>query len=112
MVTLGSHRALSYTRLMKRSWFITLFVSVHILFVLLVIHKQNNFIALSYEHQRKHKRILELQDEKKQLLHEQYALTSHAHVKKFAQTKLGMEPVRITQMKKLGDSGAAAQESA
>jgi cell division protein FtsL len=86
---------------MKRSLFITLFVSVHILFVLLIIHKQNNFIALSYENQRTQKRILELQDSKKILLREQYALTSHEHVKKFAQTKLGLEPVKMSQIKRL-----------
>jgi cell division protein FtsL len=87
---------------MKRSLFISLFVSVHILFVLLVIHKQNNFIALSYEHQRKHKEILKLQDRKKQLDRERYMLTSHEYVKQFAQTKLGMQPVRMSQIRKIG----------
>lgn len=86
---------------MKRSVFISLFIGVHVVFVLLVIHKQNAFIALSYDKQRKEKMIAQLKETKKLLEREQYALTAHERVKTFASKELGMEPMSIKQLRTL-----------
>ena len=86
---------------MNRSFFIAIFVSAHIAFVLLTIHKQNAFIQLSYEKQRKEKAILALREQKKQLTQERYALHSHEQVKKVAQQQLHLEPIKISQIRKV-----------
>jgi hypothetical protein len=86
---------------MKRKTFAALFFSTHILFIVLIIHKQNRFISLSYEKQKK-ERVREELHEKKKLLTQQY----HAHVnpsmvKDFAKSQLRMEPVALSQVRKL-----------
>lgn len=86
---------------MKRPFFISCFIGAHILFVLLVIHKQNKFIEFSYEKQRKEKMVAQLRELKKKLERERYALTSHERVKTFAHKELGMEPMSIKQLRTL-----------
>lgn len=85
----------------KKSLFISCFIGVHILFVLLVIHKQNKFIEFSYEKQRKEKMIAQLRELKKKLERERYILTSYERVKSFAQKELGMEPMSIKQFRNI-----------
>lgn len=85
---------------MKRSWFITLFISTHILFILLIIHKQNRFIDLSYQNQKKEKQKNELLNSKKELTNQLYAQANHSHIKTYA-IKNGMEPISLAQVKKI-----------
>ncbi len=92
---------------MTRSLFIAIFVSAHIAFVLLTIHKQNAFIQLSYDKQRKEKAILALREQKKQLTQERYVLHSHEQIKKVAQQQLNLEPIKISQIRKIGTNNDA-----
>lgn len=86
---------------MKRSTFIAIFTITHVMFILLIIHKQNRFINLSYQKQKKEKQKVELVEKKKDLMRQQYVLTNLQHVKQIAQETLLMKPTTISQVQKL-----------
>ncbi len=86
---------------MKKTTFATIFFCTHILFVILVIHKQNLFISLSYDKQKKEKLREELLEQKKLLTQRNHALANPSLVKDFAKKNLNMEPIALTQVRKL-----------
>jgi len=88
---------------MKRSTFITIFIGAHIIFAGLQIYKQNEFTRLSYNYQKKENQKEQLVKKKNQLIHEQFAQTNHTDIKEFARQHLQMEPVNISQVKKLSE---------
>ena len=86
---------------MKKHTFITLFIVLHLLLIVLQIYKQSMFVKHSYEKQR-------LEQERKQLLaHKQKLEQQLAEfhnpdvVKQFALHELGMQPVQRKQIQKL-----------
>lgn len=85
---------------MKKKTFIALFVSTHLVFILLVIFKQNKFISLTYQKQRKETLKESLIERKKELTQKVYA-HNHAQVKQYARKRLHMEPLSINQVRKI-----------
>lgn len=86
---------------MKKPHFAIIFLGAHVAFILLIIHKQNLFINLSYEKQKKEQLRTTLKEQKQQLLQQHYALSNHKDIKGFAHTQLTMEPITMAQVKKL-----------
>ena len=85
---------------MKKAAFISLFITAHAVFIVLIIHKQNEFIALSHQKQKMEKGKEELLIKKKQYTQQQYALANHTAVKNFA-ASVGMKPMAMSQVRKL-----------
>ena len=94
---------------MKKLTFAFIFFGTHIAFIVFTIHKQNQFISLSYEKQKKEALRDELMEKQKQLTQQYHALTNPTYVKAFAQKQLSMEPVALTQVRKLQDHDATIQ---
>ncbi len=86
---------------MKRSSFIGFFVGGQILFILLHLHKQSLFIKYSYLKQKVETEKESLEKENEHLTHQLYTLHDRAQVKEFAQNKLDLKPMKITQIKKI-----------
>lgn len=83
----------------KQTTFIVTFVATNVLFIFLQIHKNGLFIKESFRQQKLAAHRSELEREKAQLTHQLCALKSHQKIKEFAHTELGMNPVKLTQIK-------------
>ncbi len=83
---------------MKKNFFITLFIGVHISFFFLQIHKQMQFIKESFTKQRNEQTVSKLIHKKQAKLNELHALQSRQEVASYAQKKLAMRPVLVTQL--------------
>ena len=86
---------------MKKKSFLTIFISAHILLIVLQIHKHTLFIKNSYNHQQCEKKLATLTEKKQTLTQELYALKDRENIKKYAQEKLNMRPYALNQVKKL-----------
>jgi len=86
---------------MKKNSFLTIFISAHILLIVLQIHKHTLFIKNSYKHQQCEKKLVALTEKKQTLTQELYALKDRDNIKKYAQEKLHMRPYALNQVKKL-----------
>jgi cell division protein FtsL len=86
---------------MKKNYFITFFITSHILLIFLQIHKHTLFIKHNYEQQQCEKKIATLTEKKQILTQELHALKDRENIKKYAQNKLGMRPYTLKQVKKL-----------
>lgn len=86
---------------MKKNSFITFFISAHIIFIFLQVHKHTLFIKNSYDHQQCDKKIAALTEKRQTLTQELYALKDRDNIKKYAQNKLNMRPYTLNQVKNL-----------
>ncbi len=86
---------------MKKNYFITTFITAHIILIVLQIHKHTLFIKNSYSQQQYEKKLVALTEKKQALTQELYALKDRENIKKYAQTKLNMHPYALNQVKKL-----------
>ncbi len=82
---------------MKKIAFVTLFLTVNILLLILLIHKQSAYVKRSYAKQRLEEQRTTLAHKKEQLLQSLYAEQDAAHIKKFAHKELGMQPIALQQ---------------
>ena len=87
---------------MKRPYlFISVFIAAHIFFIFFQIHKHSKVIKLSYQKQKSEQRkellTQKLQDLKQQL----YELQKRPTIKQFAQEKLKMRKIKLSQINKL-----------
>lgn len=89
---------------MKKAYFITLFVGMHIIFIILQIHKQSSFIKLSYDKQRLEKEKRELLAQKDTLTQQLSQLQDHETIKEFALNTLKMEQVSLKQIRHTDDT--------
>ena len=87
--------------LMKKTGFLLIFISTHVVFVFLQIHQYSHIINSSYQKQKTEKLKEQLLQKKQSLTHQLYALQNKTAVKNFAQNKLGMEPIHLHQIQKL-----------
>ena len=85
----------------KKRTFGIILVSTHLLFIVLYIHQQNRVTKLSFNKQAKERKLEELQREKKELTQTILALSSHQSAKKFAETKLNMQKLQLSQIRKI-----------
>jgi len=86
---------------MKYISFLTLFVGVQITGVLMQLYKQSQFIKLSYRKQRITLELAHTIKEKQEILHTIAMLHDATSVKKFAQEQLGLQPIALSQIKKV-----------
>jgi len=86
---------------MKRSTFISLFIGTHLLLVVLQVYKHSKHAQLLYDKQKQESRKTNLLARRQQLTQELYACKDRAAVKEFAVKQLHMEPIRLSQIKKL-----------
>lgn len=86
---------------MKRNTFIAMFITAHIVFIFLQVHKHTQFVTFTYARQKLEKKQNTLQQEKQLLTQQLYALKDRDTVKKFARKTLKMRPIRLNQVKKL-----------
>ena len=77
---------------------IVIFVATNLLFIFLQIHKQSQFVRLSYDKQRLEKEHETLLKERNDFVHKLYLQQSRKHVKQYAKDKLGMRPTSVRQM--------------
>lgn len=91
----------------KRRWLtgtmLMAFVIVNIMFIFLQIHKQSQFVRLSYNYQRLHQ-------ERDLLLHQRDALIEQLHaqqnskaVRQYAQSNLGLQQTAVHQIHKANE---------
>jgi len=86
---------------MKQSRFLTIFITTHVLFILLQIHKHTQIVRHSYQKQEFEQQLTLLSEKKEQLTHILCGLKSHEAIHKYAQHELQMKPIKINQIKKI-----------
>jgi len=86
---------------MKKNYFITFFITAHIILIFLQVHKHTMFIKNSYNQQQCEKTLTLLQEKKQTLMQELYALKDRENIKKFAHEKLNMRTYALNQVKKI-----------
>ncbi len=86
---------------MKRTTFIAIFMSAHLCFIFLQIHKHTQFIKQSFAKQKNERLLASLEIKKQQLIQELHSVKNHANIGQFAKNNLNMGPVRLSQIKKV-----------
>jgi cell division protein FtsB len=86
---------------MKKNSFLTIFISTHILLIILQIYKHTLFVKNNYNQQQCDKKLAMLTEKKQMLTQELHALKDRDYIKKYAQEKLNMRPYALNQVKKL-----------
>ena len=89
---------------MKKSTFLALFIATNISFVLLHLHKQSQFIHLSYTKQKIELETSALAKQKQELTHQLYTLYDRARVLNYAKKELNMTQAKVGQFKKINPS--------
>lgn len=86
---------------MKRSPIIPLFISVHVLCIVLQIYKHSLLVQASYTKQKYELERETLLQQKQQLTQEFQVLKNHANIKQYAQKQLNMDTLKLKQIKKI-----------
>jgi len=86
---------------MKKFYFVPAFIATHIFFIFFQIHKHSKVIHLSYNKQKGEQQKEQLTQQIQQLTQKLYGLKERSAIKKYAQQKMGMRKVRLSQVKKL-----------
>lgn len=83
----------------KKKAFITLFIAVHIFFLVFPIYKQSKFIELSYKKQKYEKQKKELISQKQQLKQQLSSRFDYSAIKDYAINDLKMTKISLKQIK-------------
>lgn len=83
---------------MKKNLFVSLFISVHIGFFFLQIHKQMQYIKESFAKQRNEQTMAKLLQKKQAKQNELYALQNRRDIQSYASRKLALRPVSLNQL--------------
>lgn len=94
---------------MKKSTFLALFIATNISFVLLHLHKQSQFIHLSYTKQKIELETSTLAKQKQELTHQLYTLYDRARVLNYAKKELNMTQAKVGQFKKINPSTSSGE---
>ena len=86
---------------MKKQFFIALFVSTHIAFLFLHIHKHMQFIKESFAKQSNEQLLAKMKQKKEAKQNELFALQNKHDIKTVATQKLALRPMNMTQLKRL-----------
>lgn len=86
---------------MKKTVFLTLFITTHIGFFFLHIHKQMQFIKESFTKQTHEQSLSKMEHKKQARLNELYALHNKQDVQTYATATLALQPVKMTQLHRL-----------
>lgn len=85
---------------MKKSTFITIFISTHIVFIFMHIHKYSQVVKASYNKQKNEMVLAALRQKKQDLTHKWYATQNRSNILHFAKNAK-MESINLNQIKKL-----------
>lgn len=88
---------------MKAKVTIALVIGVNVTLLFLHIHKSSVLVAESYRKQKNEHLKQELSKKKDTLTQNLYTAKNHTTIKNFATKKLGMEPIRLSQIKSYDD---------
>jgi hypothetical protein len=88
---------------MNRSYAISFFIGLHIVLVFLQVHKHVQFIQQSFAKQKNERDHAILIQRKQLLLNELYALKNHHLIKTFAEKKLALKPIKLSQIRRISD---------
>ncbi len=86
---------------MKKSLVLALIIGLNLLFLFIYIYKASQCLHQSYCKQELEHTKKKVEQKKQSLVHQMYQLKSRDAAAQFAQHTLHMEPVRITQVKKV-----------
>ncbi len=86
---------------MKRSYFIVTFIATHIFFIFFQIHKHSKIIRFSYQKQKNEQKKELLIQKIQELTQNLYELKKRSSIKKYAQKKLKMRKIKLSQIKKI-----------
>ncbi len=86
---------------MKKNTFIVLFITAHILFIFLQVHKHTQFVKSTYAQQKHEKKQSTLKRKKQSLVQQLYALKDRDTIRKYAKNTLKMRPIRLNQVKNM-----------
>lgn len=86
---------------MKKSPFLSLLISMNVLFVFMYIHKASQCLSQSHLKQELEKNSKELAHKKQTLTHEIHVAQNRSSIHDFAYRQLNMAPISITQIKKI-----------
>jgi hypothetical protein len=88
---------------MKKIIFITLFITTHIGFLFLQIQKQMESVKESFRKQKNERMLTQLEQKKQALTNELQLLQNKPEIKRFAQEKLNLQAINLTQIERLSD---------
>ncbi|MDZ4153678.1 hypothetical protein [Methylicorpusculum sp.] len=86
---------------MAKKTFLFTVLGAQLMFIFLLIHKSSQFIKESYQKQKIELIKNELAHRKELLTNQLYANKNPAQIKKFAQEQLNMQPIKISQLKRI-----------
>ena len=89
---------------MKKMTAIVLFFSCNALLVFREVHKQGQYLKLSYEIQKLQAEICNLTKQHNDLVYELHALQQPDIIKDIAEKKLGMKPIELKNIKRVPDN--------
>jgi cell division protein FtsB len=84
--------------IMKKTFFITLFIVTHIGFFFLQIQKQMETIKESFRKQDNERTLAQLEQKKQALHNELQMLQNKQIIKEFAQNSLKLHPITLSQI--------------
>lgn len=88
---------------MKKTFFIILFITTHIGFLILQIQKQTHSVHASYDKQKNERILMQLGQQKQALANKLQSLQNKHEIKEFAQNTLHLQPINLSQMQRLSD---------
>jgi cell division protein FtsB len=86
---------------MKRTVFALFFIGMHIIFIVLQIHRHTLYVQYCYQKQKNEKLYESLIKEKEILTYELHNLHNSTTIKEYAQNTLGMIPINLKHVKKV-----------
>lgn len=95
---------------MKRSIFISLFIGAQFALITLQVYKHSKHTQMLYAKQKHEAHKINLLAKKQQLTQELYACKDRTTIKQYAVKKLHMEPIRLSQIKKISKTGQMSDE--
>ncbi len=96
---------------MKKRTFITLFISVHLIFICALIDKQSRLTKLSYQKQASEQKLKKLKIKKQELTNKLLGFQNHQKIKEYATNELKMNPLFLKNIKKLSDTPHSPSEN-
>ena len=96
--------------ILRKNSFIFLFIVTNVLFVFLIIYKKSLFSHLNYEKQRLETQLQELQKEKQKIEQDFLMIKNPKLVQKYVSSNLGMQKIKINQIKRLAPEISAGQK--
>lgn len=86
---------------MKKKSFISIFISVHLVFIFLHIYKNALFTQELFTKQRYEKELNEIKEQQQIKKNELLALKNQQDIVAFARNTLGLEPINLYQIRRV-----------